>query len=278
MPQNDPRHHLRFMQGNTLLDGHPIPTKKAVITFDHNGKPSAHIIIADVDVSIHAEYIAFCRLNGELQSIENTVRFLMNKDLSIKPEDVFPTERLDKRSLEDYSEAELAEALARKVKARTDQSGINYESVQYCFTSDAYDFVTTKKPFVVTIQLVPENKNPNQLFIDAFAVKQDFIHANAYVHGWWDNFADADSDVQRTLIVEKVALTITELAEAIEALRKNNPRDEHLSQYTNFEVEIADAIIRLMDMAGALNIPLGQVITDKHAYNLNRPKRHGKAF
>jgi len=277
MPQNDPRHHLRFMQGNTLLDGHPIPTKKAVITFNHNGSPSAHLVIADVDISIHAEYISFCRLNGELQSIENTVRFLLDKDPSIKPGDVFSAQRLGKQKLEDYTENELAEALARKVKERSD-SGIRFKSVEYVFLPEWYDFVKVGNQFSVTVQLVPENPNPNQLFIDAFAMKQDFIHANAQAHGWWDNFADADSEVQRTLIVEKVALTITELAEAIEALRKNNPRDEHLSQYTNFEVEIADAVIRLMDMAGALDIPLGQVITDKHAYNLNRPKRHGKAF
>lgn len=45
-----------------------------------------------------------------------------------------------------------------------------------------------------------------------------------------------------------------------------------------FPVELADAIIRLLDLAGRLNIPIGTVIEQKLAFNQTRPPKHGRRF
>lgn len=45
-----------------------------------------------------------------------------------------------------------------------------------------------------------------------------------------------------------------------------------------FEDEIADAIIRLLDMAAGLNIDIEKHIALKLRYNKSRPRLHGKAY
>jgi NTP pyrophosphatase (non-canonical NTP hydrolase) len=73
----------------------------------------------------------------------------------------------------------------------------------------------------------------------------------------WDN-------VPQTLM-----LIVTELAEAMEAYRVNPYSD-------NFKEEVADTVIRLFHMSGALHIDLEKEISKKMAVNESRPHLHGK--
>ncbi len=95
---------------------------------------------------------------------------------------------------------------------------------------------------------------------------------------------------------ELLMLVVSELAEALEADRKNryslnNPKDiealandedfnDAFSKHVKdtFEDEIADAVIRLFDMAAGLGIDLESHIEAKLRYNANRPKMHGKKY
>jgi hypothetical protein len=79
---------------------------------------------------------------------------------------------------------------------------------------------------------------------------------------------------------EKLMLVNTELAEFFEMYRKDNlAADEHCPDFTNQTIEIADAIIRLFDLAGWLHMHnLGEAIEAKMKYNLTRPQLHGKKF
>lgn len=43
-----------------------------------------------------------------------------------------------------------------------------------------------------------------------------------------------------------------------------------------FVVELADAVIRVLDLAGALGVDLESAMLAKHDYNKSRPYRHGK--
>ncbi len=84
-------------------------------------------------------------------------------------------------------------------------------------------------------------------------------HQIAVSKGFWD---------QERNIGEALMLIVTELAEAMEAHRKQN--DE------NFREELADTFIRLLDLCGGLGIDIEQEITAKSAKNRNRPYKHGK--
>ena len=46
--------------------------------------------------------------------------------------------------------------------------------------------------------------------------------------------------------------------------------DSHLRQYNSLTVELADAVIRIFDIAGGLGLNLAGAIQDKLEYNKNR--------
>ena len=84
--------------------------------------------------------------------------------------------------------------------------------------------------------------------------------------------------------VEKLMLTVSELSEALEELRAGrlpaeiyyNP--EKPTKPEGFPIEIADAVIRLLQLAAAHLIDMDAVVALKNAYNNTRPYKHGKAF
>ena len=104
---------------------------------------------------------------------------------------------------------------------------------------------------------------------------EDEIHENAVEHGWWDNAATLEEKLE--IIPEKLLLIITELAEATEDYRVKR-MDTYLGaggKPEGFWVEVADAVIRILDLAGAHKVDLEHIIELKHMYNKTRPHRHG---
>jgi NTP pyrophosphatase (non-canonical NTP hydrolase) len=117
-------------------------------------------------------------------------------------------------------------------------------------------------------------------WLDDFA--EDVFKANME-KGFWDvAFIDHDDgttdfDPELRNFGELLMLVVSELGESIEAHRKNL-MDDHLPKYEGRWVEVADAVIRLLDLAGAHGIELGTIIEEKLAYNRNRSHRHGKKY
>ena len=78
--------------------------------------------------------------------------------------------------------------------------------------------------------------------------------------GWHDNQRDVGT---------MLMLVVSEVSEAMEGDRKNL-MDDHLPHRKMIEVELADAIIRIADLAGKLGLDLGGAIDEKLNYNLSR--------
>jgi NTP pyrophosphatase (non-canonical NTP hydrolase) len=67
----------------------------------------------------------------------------------------------------------------------------------------------------------------------------------------------------------RLMLIVSELAEAMEGHRKDL-MDDHLPHRKMAEVELADAVIRIFDLAGERGFDLGSAIAEKLAYNRDR--------
>lgn len=68
---------------------------------------------------------------------------------------------------------------------------------------------------------------------------------------------------------ELLMLIVSEIAEAMEGERKNL-KDDHLPHRRMAEVELADALIRIFDYAGAHGYDLDGAVAEKLAYNAQR--------
>ena len=109
---------------------------------------------------------------------------------------------------------------------------------------------------------------------------QKEIHDIARSKGWWDDPRN---------IGELIALCHSELSEALEEIRTRiSPSlitpsitihpDTELVKPLGFPIELADVIIRVLDIAGGLGIDMEQAIHIKMAYNRTREYKHGKKF
>lgn len=100
---------------------------------------------------------------------------------------------------------------------------------------------------------------------------QDTIYRGNVAAGWWENISTnvAHPKGEITLILSKLALVHSEVSEAVEGVRKGL-MDDHLKERPMAEVELADAIIRAMDLAGHEGWDLAGAIIEKLYYNAER--------
>lgn len=102
-------------------------------------------------------------------------------------------------------------------------------------------------------------------FVYQFSLLADVVHLGAQERGWW---TEPRNDG------ELIALMHSELSEGLEALRKPGPSD-HIPEFSGIEEELADVIIRIMDMSVARGYNLADAILAKIEFNATRPHKHG---
>ncbi len=88
--------------------------------------------------------------------------------------------------------------------------------------------------------------------------------------GWWPNLDTPEAQPSLLEIGWKLTLIHSEVSEASEGFRKNL-KDDKLPHRLMAEVELADAVIRICDLAGACGFDLGGAVAEKLAYNATRP-------
>lgn len=128
---------------------------------------------------------------------------------------------------------------------------------------------------------------------------QDACFGASSAAGWWGDGAlhtsqpmpldvaevRSGSRIGKLLITQKLCLVHSEVSEAMEGFRKDL-MDDKLPHRKMGEVELADAVIRCFDLAGACGFDLGAAIAEKMAFNAVRPDHKaeiraglgGKAF
>jgi NTP pyrophosphatase (non-canonical NTP hydrolase) len=93
------------------------------------------------------------------------------------------------------------------------------------------------------------------------------VHRTAQDHGWWE---------EERSFGTLLALVHSEISEALEAGRRGNPADDHIPDFTGVEAELADAVIRIMDLAEAADLDVAGALIAKARYNEGRSFRHGR--
>ncbi len=104
----------------------------------------------------------------------------------------------------------------------------------------------------------------------------DICHGLAKEAGWHDKPREVGT---------MLALVHSEVSEALEGFRKDL-NDDHLTNRKMAEVELADAVIRIFDLAGSKGFDIGGALVEKLKYNTtrkdhqkeNREKENGKKF
>lgn len=108
------------------------------------------------------------------------------------------------------------------------------------------------------------------VFWESFTKLQNDTHEANVKAGWWTDLTTGEPKEKTVdLILSKLCLVHSEVSEATEGVRKNLS-DDKLPHRPMGEVELADTVIRILDVAGAMGYDLAGAIIEKLEYNSKR--------
>src|SRR3990170_3064656 len=127
-----------------------------------------------------------------------------------------------------------------------------HDPMEWC--PDCFPITKSEKSLVPSGLKYPERLNDWVEYCKLWRERKGF-------HTGWDN------------LPEKAMLIVTEIAEMVEA-----HRSEGDSMRDSVQEELADAVIRCLDLAGSLGLDLQTTMEKKMAINEKRPMKHGKRY
>jgi NTP pyrophosphatase (non-canonical NTP hydrolase) len=104
-------------------------------------------------------------------------------------------------------------------------------------------------------------------FFDSLNDLRDHCYNAALTAGWYHDVNTGEPLVRNK--GEMFMLMVSEISEAMEGARKNK-KDDHLPNRPSEEVELGDAVIRIMDFCGYHKLDIAGAIREKMAYNKQR--------
>ena len=115
---------------------------------------------------------------------------------------------------------------------------------------------------------IEKKPEPSLQSVSASAsVLTNACHSRAYNAGWWHDLNTGER-LNRN-VPEMLCLIHSEISEALEGYRKDQ-MDDKLPHRKMIEVELADAAIRIFDLAGGLGLDIGGAMAEKMEFNANR--------
>jgi NTP pyrophosphatase (non-canonical NTP hydrolase) len=111
-------------------------------------------------------------------------------------------------------------------------------------------------------------------FIDAWTD----LAAELYATGKASGFYDTPADDRRFNHEQKLLLIVSEICEGVEGMRGAEwpgIKDDKIPTRPMIEVELADAVIRIMNYASHTGLDVAGAIIEKAAFNKTRGHRHG---
>lgn len=111
-------------------------------------------------------------------------------------------------------------------------------------------------------------------------------HEIATSKGWWKTrnaIVDACRSVSPELAdaasaqisIAAIGLMHSELSEGVEGIRLKSPPDDKIPEFSAPEAELADVIIRIMDLAHRNNYRVAEAVIAKMEMNKTRSYMHG---
>jgi hypothetical protein len=159
-------------------------------------------------------------------------------------------------------------------------SGSSYVTCQECEADGPISHIRRhvekwnhREPLANDIDAAPD-------FVSQFRVIQSNAHAVNCRNGWWDDrntiMESGIPGVVPLVVIGCLGLSGTEISEAIEAVRKHDPKTWGDAKTKDTLVrELAGNIVRNMDLAERLDLPLAEAIVEEIKANAERGFRHG---
>lgn len=111
--------------------------------------------------------------------------------------------------------------------------------------------------------------SPLRVTFEGLQCAQALCHGLAARSGWWGGNGRPDPRDNPLCFSNKLCLIHSEVSESMEGDRKG-AKDDKLPHRDMREVELADALIRILDLAGAYGLDLAGATIEKLAFNQQR--------